>query len=114
MTAMIDITNAEKTYHAPAGRRRAAGGARRLVPRRTGERGAVGAVRRRQILDPEDDSAITAAMAAGSASAIRAVIDLATAEPRQVLSVRRSTIGYVSQFLRAVPRVATIDVVAEP
>ena len=43
-----------------------------------------------------------------------AVIDLATAEPRQVLSVRRSTIGYVSQFLRAVPRVATIDVVAEP
>jgi alpha-D-ribose 1-methylphosphonate 5-triphosphate synthase subunit PhnL len=43
-----------------------------------------------------------------------AVIDLARAEPRQVLSVRRSTIGYVSQFLRAVPRVATIDVVAEP
>ncbi|MDE2242224.1 MAG: phosphonate C-P lyase system protein PhnL [Bradyrhizobium sp.] len=42
------------------------------------------------------------------------VIDLAKAEPRQVLSVRRSTIGYVSQFLRAVPRVATIDVVAEP
>jgi alpha-D-ribose 1-methylphosphonate 5-triphosphate synthase subunit PhnL len=42
------------------------------------------------------------------------VVDLATAEPRQVLSVRRSTIGYVSQFLRAVPRVATIDVVAEP
>jgi alpha-D-ribose 1-methylphosphonate 5-triphosphate synthase subunit PhnL len=42
------------------------------------------------------------------------VIDLAAAEPRQVLSVRRATIGYVSQFLRAVPRVATIDVVAEP
>jgi len=42
------------------------------------------------------------------------VIDLAKAEPRQVLSVRRITIGYVSQFLRAVPRVATIDVVAEP
>jgi alpha-D-ribose 1-methylphosphonate 5-triphosphate synthase subunit PhnL len=42
------------------------------------------------------------------------VIDLATAEPRQVLSVRRATIGYVSQFLRAVPRVAAIDVVAEP
>lgn len=42
------------------------------------------------------------------------VIDLAIAEPRQVLSIRRSTIGYVSQFLRAVPRVATIDVVAEP
>jgi alpha-D-ribose 1-methylphosphonate 5-triphosphate synthase subunit PhnL len=43
-----------------------------------------------------------------------AEIDLARAEPRQVLSVRRATIGYVSQFLRAVPRVATIDVVAEP
>lgn len=42
------------------------------------------------------------------------VIDLATAEPREVLNVRRATIGYVSQFLRAVPRVATIDVVAEP
>ncbi|MHB0771358.1 phosphonate C-P lyase system protein PhnL [Bradyrhizobium sp. 5.13L] len=42
------------------------------------------------------------------------VVDLATAEPRQILNVRRSTIGYVSQFLRAVPRVATIDVVAEP
>jgi alpha-D-ribose 1-methylphosphonate 5-triphosphate synthase subunit PhnL len=42
------------------------------------------------------------------------VIDLTTAEPRDVLSVRRSTIGYVSQFLRAVPRVASIDVVAEP
>jgi alpha-D-ribose 1-methylphosphonate 5-triphosphate synthase subunit PhnL len=42
------------------------------------------------------------------------VIDLAQAEPRDVLNVRRSTIGYVSQFLRAVPRVATVDVVAEP
>jgi alpha-D-ribose 1-methylphosphonate 5-triphosphate synthase subunit PhnL len=41
-------------------------------------------------------------------------VDLATAEPRQILSVRRTTIGYVSQFLRAVPRVATLDVVAEP
>ena len=41
-------------------------------------------------------------------------IDLAKAEPRQILSVRRATIGYVSQFLRAVPRVAAIDVVAEP
>src|SRR5258706_757834 len=43
-----------------------------------------------------------------------AQIDLAKAEPRQILSVRRATIGYVSQFLRAVPRVATSDVVAEP
>jgi alpha-D-ribose 1-methylphosphonate 5-triphosphate synthase subunit PhnL len=42
------------------------------------------------------------------------LIDIAGAEPREVLSVRRETIGYVSQFLRAVPRVPTIDVVAEP
>jgi alpha-D-ribose 1-methylphosphonate 5-triphosphate synthase subunit PhnL len=41
-------------------------------------------------------------------------IDLATAEPRQILELRRATIGYVSQFLRAVPRVAAVDVVAEP
>jgi alpha-D-ribose 1-methylphosphonate 5-triphosphate synthase subunit PhnL len=43
-----------------------------------------------------------------------AQLDLTQAEPREILSVRRATIGYVSQFLRAVPRVATIDVVAEP
>src|SRR5215475_13931859 len=42
------------------------------------------------------------------------LIDLASAEPREVLNVRRSTIGYVSQFLRAIPRVPSIDVVAEP
>jgi alpha-D-ribose 1-methylphosphonate 5-triphosphate synthase subunit PhnL len=43
-----------------------------------------------------------------------ALLDLGQAEPRDVLSVRRTTIGYVSQFLRAVPRVPTVDVVAEP
>lgn len=42
------------------------------------------------------------------------VLDLATAPPRAVLSARRDTMGYVSQFLRAVPRVAAVDVVAEP
>jgi alpha-D-ribose 1-methylphosphonate 5-triphosphate synthase subunit PhnL len=42
------------------------------------------------------------------------VVDIANAEPRDILRVRRQTIGYVSQFLRAVPRVATLDVVAEP
>jgi alpha-D-ribose 1-methylphosphonate 5-triphosphate synthase subunit PhnL len=41
-------------------------------------------------------------------------IDVAQAEPRAILDVRRRSIGYVSQFLRAVPRVAAIDVVAEP
>jgi alpha-D-ribose 1-methylphosphonate 5-triphosphate synthase subunit PhnL len=41
-------------------------------------------------------------------------VDVATAEPRQILKLRRNALGYVSQFLRAVPRVAAIDVVAEP
>jgi len=41
-------------------------------------------------------------------------IDVAAADPRRILALRRDTIGYVSQFLRAVPRVAAIDVVAEP
>ncbi len=43
-----------------------------------------------------------------------AMMDIASAQPRDILGVRRKTIGYVSQFLRAVPRVAAIDVVAEP
>jgi len=36
------------------------------------------------------------------------------ASPREILMLRRQTLGYVSQFLRVVPRVATTDVVAEP
>jgi alpha-D-ribose 1-methylphosphonate 5-triphosphate synthase subunit PhnL len=42
------------------------------------------------------------------------VVDIASAEPREILQVRKLTIGYVSQFLRAVPRVPALDVVAEP
>ncbi|EKV30932.1 Phosphonates transport ATP-binding protein PhnL [Caenispirillum salinarum AK4] len=41
-------------------------------------------------------------------------VDMATAEPRAVLDVRRRTLGYVSQFLRVIPRVPALDVVAEP
>ncbi|UZN02879.1 phosphonate C-P lyase system protein PhnL [Cellulomonas sp. S1-8] len=44
----------------------------------------------------------------------RSTMDLAVAQPRQVLAARRETVGYVSQFLRAVPRVPALDVVAEP
>ena len=40
--------------------------------------------------------------------------DIATASPRQVLDIRRKTLGYVSQFLRTVPRVGALDIVAEP
>ena len=42
------------------------------------------------------------------------LIDLAIADPRAVMEVRRHTLGYVSQFLRTVPRVGTLDIVAEP
>lgn len=41
-------------------------------------------------------------------------LDLASAEPRQILELRRKTLGYVSQFLRVVPRVPAREVVAEP
>ena len=41
-------------------------------------------------------------------------VDVAQAAPRQVIALRRRTLGYVSQFLRVVPRVPTVDVVAEP
>ncbi|WP_120993021.1 phosphonate C-P lyase system protein PhnL [Stutzerimonas urumqiensis] len=41
-------------------------------------------------------------------------LELVGAAPRQVLSVRRETIGYVSQFLRVIPRVSCLDVVMEP
>ena len=41
-------------------------------------------------------------------------VDVAQAEPRQIIALRRETLGYVSQFLRVVPRVPALDVVAEP
>ena len=41
-------------------------------------------------------------------------VDLARADPRLILEVRRETLGYVSQFLRVVPRVSTLEIVAEP
>jgi alpha-D-ribose 1-methylphosphonate 5-triphosphate synthase subunit PhnL len=42
------------------------------------------------------------------------VTDIASAEPRRILALRREVIGYVSQFLRAVPRVPALEVVGEP
>ncbi|MET1416048.1 phosphonate C-P lyase system protein PhnL [Roseibium sp. HPY-6] len=42
------------------------------------------------------------------------IINVADAEPRKVLQLREDTIGYVSQFLRTIPRVSAEDVVAEP
>ncbi len=42
------------------------------------------------------------------------MIDIVGAEPRTVLDIRRRTLGYVSQFLRVIPRVPAIEIVAEP
>jgi alpha-D-ribose 1-methylphosphonate 5-triphosphate synthase subunit PhnL len=41
-------------------------------------------------------------------------LDVTKAAPRDIIRLRRETLGYVSQFLRVVPRVPTLDVVAEP
>ena len=41
-------------------------------------------------------------------------VELVGAEPRMTLDVRRHTMGFVSQFLRVIPRVAAVAVVAEP
>jgi alpha-D-ribose 1-methylphosphonate 5-triphosphate synthase subunit PhnL len=41
------------------------------------------------------------------------MVDIAAADPRTILAVRHETLGYVSQFLRVVPRVSALDVVAE-
>lgn len=41
-------------------------------------------------------------------------IDVAQATPQQVIELRRTTISYVSQFLRVIPRVSALDIVAEP
>ena len=41
-------------------------------------------------------------------------IDMTQASARAVLHLRAHSMGYVSQFLRVIPRVAAIDIVAEP
>ncbi|WP_293860035.1 phosphonate C-P lyase system protein PhnL [uncultured Alsobacter sp.] len=41
------------------------------------------------------------------------IVDVATAEPRRIIRLRRTTIGYVSQFLRVIPRVPALDVVIQ-
>ncbi|HEY2134039.1 MAG TPA: phosphonate C-P lyase system protein PhnL [Acetobacteraceae bacterium] len=40
-------------------------------------------------------------------------VDIARAEPRLVVQVRSRSLGYVSQFLRVVPRVPALDIVAD-
>lgn len=41
-------------------------------------------------------------------------LELTTATARELIAVRRHHIGYVSQFLRVIPRISTLDLVAEP
>ncbi|NTX80317.1 phosphonate C-P lyase system protein PhnL [Serratia proteamaculans] len=41
-------------------------------------------------------------------------LDMVQAEARQILAVRRHTLGWVSQFLRVIPRISALDVVMQP
>ncbi|TCM79271.1 phosphonate C-P lyase system protein PhnL [Rhodovulum steppense] len=78
---------------------------------------------------PGECVALTGASGAGKSTLMRMVygnylahagrivvggVDLVRAAPFEVVALRRRTLGYVSQFLRVVPRVPTRAVVAEP
>ena len=80
-------------------------------------------------VEPGECVALTGASGAGKSTLMRMIygnylcqsgsiivggVDIARAEPREILALRREVLGYVSQFLRVVPRVPTLDVVAEP
>lgn len=41
-------------------------------------------------------------------------VDITSAAPHKVLEIRRRTLGYVSQFLRVIPRISTLDLTMEP
>jgi alpha-D-ribose 1-methylphosphonate 5-triphosphate synthase subunit PhnL len=42
------------------------------------------------------------------------LVNVVTARPAEIMALRRNVMGYVSQFLRVIPRVSALDVVAEP
>ncbi len=78
---------------------------------------------------PGECVALTGASGAGKSTLMRMIygnyltqagsirigdLDIVRAEPREVIALRREVLGYVSQFLRVVPRVPALDVVAEP
>ena len=96
MTAMID-TQQRRKRPSPCICRAASScpwcAASRFSCRAGRMRGAVRPVGRRKILDPEDDLRhLSLRRRAASSSATRdTLIDLASAEPRQILSVRRDT-----------------------
>ncbi|MGY5452826.1 phosphonate C-P lyase system protein PhnL [Agarivorans sp. MS3-6] len=41
-------------------------------------------------------------------------LDMAKAQPRDIIALRRATIGWVSQFLRVIPRLSALDIVMQP
>lgn len=41
-------------------------------------------------------------------------IDIVSAEAREILAVRRHTVGWVSQFLRVIPRISALNLVMQP
>lgn len=41
-------------------------------------------------------------------------LDMGAAPPQKILEMRDESISYVSQFLRVIPRVSTVNIVAEP
>ena len=78
---------------------------------------------------PGECVALTGASGAGKSTLMRMIygnylvqdgvlkvgeLNVAQAAPREILDMRRHVLGYVSQFLRVVPRVSAVDVVAEP
>ncbi|MDI3324593.1 phosphonate C-P lyase system protein PhnL [Pontibacterium granulatum] len=42
------------------------------------------------------------------------MLDLTQALPRRIINLRQHCLGYVSQFLRVIPRISTLDVVMQP
>ncbi|MTH65546.1 phosphonate C-P lyase system protein PhnL [Paracoccus shanxieyensis] len=78
---------------------------------------------------PGECVALTGASGAGKSTLMRMIwgnyrtdagvirvggLTVSHAEPRQIIAMRRAGLGYVSQFLRVLPRVPTLRVVAEP
>lgn len=47
-------------------------------------------------------------------SAVHGELDIASAPNQVVLDIRRKEVGYISQFLKIIPRVPAIEIVAEP
>lgn len=80
-------------------------------------------------VEPGECVALTGSSGAGKSTLMRMIygnymacdgeilvggVDLVAAEAREVIRIRREVMGYVSQFLRVVPRVPTLDIVADP